>query len=332
MLVQNPPSIPSLAVANVVCYLRNTILVLDWHNFGYSLLALKLGAQHPFVAAYRYFETRMGRHAPSHICVSQAMARMLKGTHKIDARCLYDRPVRDIQPLGTDQRSKFLNSTSETAPYAKDILRGSWRLVVSSTSWTADEDFSILLDALSGYSAKAVDKTALPKILVVITGKGPLKDHYLRKIRQMNQRKQLQNVIISTAWLSTSGYASLLGSADLGISLHTSSSGVDLPMKVVDMFGAGLPVAGWSKFEAWPELVKEGQNGKGFGSAIELQKLLLELFHPGSQTLRKLKKGALKECERRWDDEWDAVAGKHVFGLGPQAQRNIEDLASNPTR
>ena len=151
--------------------------------------------------------------------------------------------------------------------------------------------------------------------MVVITGKGPLKHHYLARIGELKRQDALEQIHIHTDWLSFDDYALLLGSADLGISLHTSSSGVDLPMKVVDMFGAGLPVLGWSKFAAWPELVHEGVNGRGFGSAEEMAHALLELFRPDIHGLGKLKEGAMKESERRWDQEWDMV-GMEPFGLG----------------
>lgn len=86
-------------------------------------------------------------------------------------------------------------------------------------------------------------------------------------------------------------------------------------MKVVDMFGTGLPVAGWSQFEAWPELVQEGKNGRGFGSSEELSSILQELFGDASK-LQKLREGAMQECKRRWNDEWMPVAGK-LFQLKP---------------
>lgn len=241
------------------------------------------------------------------------MARVLKKNYGVTARPLHDRPAAIFQPINSQERAKFLSRLPETAQYAQDFSPSSkspWKLVVSSTSWTADEDFSILLDALSAYSAQATSRTDLPKILAIITGKGPLKEHYLSKIQAMNQEKKLLNVVIQTAWLTPEDYALLLAAADLGVSLHTSSSGVDLPMKVVDMFGAGLPVVGWGKFEAWPELVKEDVNGKGFESSEQLSKQLVELFGKKDGLLPKLKDGALRESENRWDDEWDRVGGK----------------------
>lgn len=329
MLVQNPPSIPTLAIASLMCFLRNTDLIIDWHNFGYSILALRLGASHPLVKISALYERIFARTAAHHITVTHAMARVLKDDYGVPAQALHDRPASIFRPINPLERAKFLARLPETAQYAQDLSPPSsksstkssskespWKLIVSSTSWTADEDFSLLLDALVSYSAAATSQTHLPNILAIITGKGPLKSHYLAKVKELNQQKKLLNVIVATAWLTPQDYALLLASADLGVSLHTSSSGVDLPMKVVDMFGAGLPVVGWGKFEAWPELVKEDVNGKGFESSEQLSEQLVRLFGKddgedgGGGLLGELKKGALEESRFRWDDEWDRVGGR----------------------
>ena len=310
MLVQNPPSIPTLAVAQFLCFFRKTRLVVDWHNFGFSILALRLDNSHPLVRISEWYEGFFSKHAYAHFTVTNAMARVLAKKWNIKAVALHDRPPKHFQPLSPDQRSTFLHRLPETAQYAPELEKGTRRLVVSSTSWTPDEDFSILLDSLVAYAASTVTNTHLPSILAIITGKGPQKKFYLEEIRKLDEGKKLPNVVLMTAWLSSEDYASLLGSADLGISLHTSSSGVDLPMKVVDMFGAGLPVAGWSHFEAWPELVTEGVNGRGFGSAEELTRILEGLFISKGGELERLKQGVLEEGKRRWDDEWAPVAGR----------------------
>lgn len=295
-----------------MCFFRNTELVIDWHNFGYSILGLKLGPAHPLVRVSALYERVFARYAAHNFTVTNAMARVLEKKYHVKALTLHDRPAALFRPISSQERAKFLARLPETAQYAQDICstKSTWKLIVSSTSWTADEDFSVLLDALSAYSAQATSKTQLPKILAIITGKGPLKEHYLSRIQTLNQENKLNNVIIRTAWLTPEDYALLLASADLGVSLHTSSSGVDLPMKVVDMFGAGLPVVGWSKFEAWPELVTEGVNGKGFGSSDKLWQLLVNLFEDREGLLGTLKEGALEESRHRWDDEWDRVGGK----------------------
>jgi hypothetical protein len=67
----------------------------------------------------------------------------------------------------------------------------------------------------------STNKVILPKLFVVITGKGPQKEFYLEKISHMRMR----HVEIVTAWLEAEDYPKLLASADLGVSLHTSTSG-----------------------------------------------------------------------------------------------------------
>ncbi|GES59624.1 chitobiosyldiphosphodolichol beta-mannosyltransferase [Aspergillus terreus] len=317
LLVQNPPSIPTLAIASIVCFFRQTRLVIDWHNFGYTILALKLGDTHPLVKFSKWYERTFCRYATAHLCVTTAMASVLKKEFHLEAPILplHDRPARHLQPIPDEAvRREFLISLPQAESVRPLMSSDALRVLVSSTSWTADEDFSLLIDALSRYSELANTKMPqLPTVLAVITGKGPQKEMYIKQISQLEAVGKLQKVVIRTAWLSTTDYARLLASASLGVSLHTSSSGVDLPMKVVDMFGAGLPVVGWSRFVAWPELVTEGVNGRGFGSSEELLEHLIDLFGDASK-LEGLRAGALKESARRWDDEWNPIAGK-LFGL-----------------
>lgn len=314
---KNPPSIPTLAIASLVCFLRQTRLIIDWHNFGYSILALKLGQTHPLVKMSIWYEKVFCKSASAHFCVTNAMASVLKKDFNLPAPILplHDRPAIHFNPiLDPNARTDFLTTLPETKEFHSSLKAGSLRVLVSSTSWTADEDFSVLIDALLRYSGLATTvQPHLPEVLAIITGKGPQKDMYLDQIAALEKSSKLQKVTIRTAWLSVPEYARLLASASLGVSLHTSSSGVDLPMKVVDMFGAGLPVVGWDRFEAWPELVTEGVNGLGFGSSEELAEHLVDLFGENDK-LESLRLGAQKESSRRWDDEWNPIAGS-LMGL-----------------
>lgn len=318
LLVQNPPSIPTLAVAALACRLRHTRLLVDWHNYGWTILAGTRGAAHPFVRVAKAYESVLGRLAPdANLTVTRAMLRQLRRSPygvKAPIVAMHDRPAAIFQPItdasllsSTSSRRLFLSDIPETEDFADAIVRGSVRLLVSSTSWTPDEDFSLLLDALVAYGSSSSPSERVP-LLVVITGRGPQKETYLAKIAALAADGRLPQITIRTAFLSFQNYARLLAAADLGICLHMSSSGVDLPMKVVDMFGAGLPVLAYSAYESFGELVREGDNGCGFETPAELARGLARLLAPTAEAgreLARLKAGAVKEGARRWDEEWD---------------------------
>ena len=49
ILLQTPPCIPSFTVCRLTAWLRGAKFIIDWHNFAYTLMALKHGARHPVV-------------------------------------------------------------------------------------------------------------------------------------------------------------------------------------------------------------------------------------------------------------------------------------------
>lgn len=149
------------------------------------------------------------------------------------------------------------------------------------------------------------DKETLPSLVCAITGKGPLKEYYQAII----SKKDFKHVKICTPWLEPEDYPRLLGSADLGVCLHKSSSGLDLPMKVVDMFGCGLPVCAID-FKCLNELVKHEENGLIFHDSRELAQQLKKLLRgfPLSKPLLTSYRENLASFQRsRWDASWNKI-------------------------
>jgi len=71
-------------------------------------------------------------------------------------------------------------------------------------------------------------------------------------------------VKIRQAWLAVDDYPKIVATADLGVCLHLSSSGFDLPMKVVDMFSAKLPCLAIGGYSSISELVKDDGTREDF--------------------------------------------------------------------
>jgi beta-1,4-mannosyltransferase len=103
---------------------------------------------------------------------------------------------------------------------------------------------------------------------VLVTGKGPQKQFFDQVFRERNGKYRMVN--IQQVWVHADDYPAVVASADLGVCLHTSSSGFDLPMKVVDMFSAGVPCLAIGGYPSLPELVKDGVNGLVFESSEQL--------------------------------------------------------------
>jgi len=100
----------------------------------------------------------------------------------------------------------------------------------------------------------------------------------------------------------------LPGSADLGICLHKSSSGLDLPMKVVDMFGSGLPVCAVN-FNCLHELLRHEHNGLIFNDHKELadQLQILSQGFPSRMKnyyLQRFRDNLSSFQSLRWDHYW----------------------------
>eukprot|EP00210_Caulerpa_lentillifera_P008172 g7805.t1 len=335
VLVQLPPSIPTLWVCFLVYWIRGCAVYLDWHNFAYTLMAMNKKVPRQLMLLAKWIEMKCGLFATRHYCVSQSMRQELH-LWGINATVFYDQPHERFHPASLMERHQLMKKLKPvfcTSYHVDDfcmtlhedlepeetmqtyMTQNSFiqlnpdrpALIISSTSWTIDEDFSILLDAAKLYDEKWRSNSvnhSRPRLIILVTGNGPMKEHYLQQMRQLD----FSAIAFRTSWLEAADYPVLLGTADVGISLHTSSSGVDLPMKVVDMFGCHLPVCS-TNYPTITELVDPGETGLLFNSSNELYQALwslLEGFPMTTPLLTRMKRN-LSQRQDRWSENWNTM-------------------------
>lgn len=372
------PVIAAAVLADLLLVWRHSRIVIDWHNLGYTMFQEKLGKSHILVFITLVLETIFAHFCDLHWAVSKAMSSYVHQFFRIKEKpqVLYDRPHgafvrsgstieqrhsllmklgytveslfpgsgrRDGEVVGTIStiQTRVVHKTPRSKPRVELRKDDSFvPIVISSTSWTPDEDFSILLNALLAIEARVKDTRKRNKILVCITGKGPMKESFEQTVAKHCEEGRLgTHVAVRTIWLEPQDYPIFMGCATLGVCLHTSTSGLDLPMKVLDMFGSGLPVCA-VHFETLPELIQHDSNGLIFKidddsasyvrpihpvTGRHSEQLVTQLLHclfdlrpssrsreSGSDVLQRLKQEAMKISS--WDENWDDIVPSVLLG------------------
>eukprot|EP00759_Apiculatamorpha_spiralis_P026006 PhF_6_TR29207/c0_g1_i1/m.42733/K03842/ALG1; beta-1,4-mannosyltransferase len=294
ILVQNPPAIPTLGLVWLCSWVTGAKTVIDWHNLGHTILKLS----HPppvMVTVYSKVEYLFGNGAVN-LCVSEALQQHLR-QHGISAVVLRDKapqavPFRRI--TNTVEKLTFLQKLYQ-AETKLDMPTDTFTLVMSC-SWTKDDETDLLIDAMKILKAKSARH-----IWLVATGKGETKKDFQDKIKTF----QLEKHVTVTFFSSYDDYAKALGSCDLGVCVHRSSSGYDLPMKVVDMFGCGLPVMAL-RYPCLGELVEEGRSGWQFDTADELADKVLDVIR-NPNVLEGMSTYVCSTHNECWEKQWEKI-------------------------
>jgi beta-1,4-mannosyltransferase len=167
-------------------------------------------------------EIFFGRKSDYNLCVTNSMRHDL-ATYGIKAFTLYDKPHERFQPLKIEDKHSFYLKLAQnynlkelvSAQYDNTLFTESIdgqiklkknrpALIVSCSSWTEDEDFHLLFEALKKYQKEI---TGLPDLVCILTGKGPLKQYYENLFASENFSK----IKIKFLWLESQDYPLLLG-------------------------------------------------------------------------------------------------------------------------
>lgn len=267
ILLQTPPLLPAAPLLFAYAWLVRARLVLDWHNSTAAMLEKRFG-RNGLTRIVAAIERRAARTTRFHLAVSSHMAAFIGP----DAAILRDRAPARFTP--------GVRKPGANAP----------ALFVVPSSFSIDDDFDLFLDALRECDGQMTEPG---RATIVLTGYGERRVPVMRSITRL----ALTRVTVTNEWLSEAGFVAVLQSADAGISLHRSASGLDLPIKIEEFLACGTTVLALDYGGALDEVEAPILR---FRSAGELASLMLRVIG-GTEP-------APPFTEPSWSDEWSRVA------------------------
>jgi beta-1,4-mannosyltransferase len=258
----------------------------------------------------RWIERRDANLIDANLCVSRGLAAFLQSRFGVKhAAVLYDRPAAVFGPMNHGERERFRQAFFGRL----GIVGTAAGFIICPSSWTEDEDFDVVIDAvlrleekIRGWEAGSPGRR-FPQLVIVVTGDGARRVQFERRFAGLPARR----VYLRARWLEPEEYPRVVGSADVGLCLHRSSSGLDIPMKIADLFGAGVPVCALDYGACLAERVRHGVNGLLFSTPQQLADIIFDLFetYPADQgPIERLRAGARKSARPTWEEGWEREA------------------------
>ena len=314
VLVQNPPAFPTLAVDLVLaapraaCGSSSTGTISASRCCSCSWALASGGAAGAMVRASRRAPRRR---EPVRLARARRVSRE---PFRRDSSA--QRPLRSP---GVGVRAAW--SAPSASSSARRCSRGSASapatvgFIVCPTSWTEDEDFDLVIDAvprleerIRGWEA-GQRRPAFPDLVILVTGDGARRAEFERRFAGLPARR------FSCARAGSSPKTTRVSSAApiSGLCLHRSSSGLDIPMKVADLFGAGVPVCALDYGACLAERVRHGDNGLLFSTAGSWPmccSISSRRFPRDQSSLDRLRTGARKSARPTWEEGWTGRRGR----------------------
>ena len=290
--------------------------MIDWHNLSHTIAAVRLGERHRAVKAIARSERRWARRADAHLDRVAGARRLAGARIQGQSRRLstIGRAMPSSRPSPADGQRRCGSGSRADAQLGPSRPP----IVVCPTSWTPDEDFDLLLEALERaerqLTRNARPAPATPALAVLLTGRGALRDAFEARAA----RRNFKAIAVKTVWLEPVGLSDARRHGrprPLPSSVLVGPRSADEARRLSRRRCARRRCS--TTRRCCREVMTSGQEGVTFRDPGDLANVLVTVA-TGSASRRirrsaRAARGSRQHPPERWSAQWDQAARPVLF-------------------